>query len=95
MREISDAVHTSRSRLDRVALTRRARELSESALDAEEQKLAGGKSTLFFVLQLQNDLASARSAEVRAKADYNQALSQLRFVEATLLEHRNLAVEVE
>jgi len=68
MREISDAVHTARSRFDRVALTRRARVLSEAALAAEEQKLAGGKSTPFFVLQLQNDLAAARSNEFRSKA---------------------------
>jgi outer membrane protein TolC len=95
MREISDAVHTTRSRLDRVALTRRARELSQSALEAEEQKLAGGKSTLFFVLQLQNDLASARSAEVRAKADYNQALSQLYFAEGSLLDQRSVNVEIQ
>ncbi|MBE0541052.1 MAG: TolC family protein [Verrucomicrobia bacterium] len=93
MREISDALHTARARLDRVGLIRRARELSETALEAEEQKLAGGKSTLFFVLQLQNDLASARSAELRTKADYNQALSQLRFAEATLLERWGLRVE--
>lgn len=94
MREISDAIHTARSRYERVALTRRARELSEAALNAEEQKLAGGKSTLFFVLQLQNDLAAARSAEVRARADYNQALSQLRFAEASLLDHLSIDVEI-
>ena len=56
--------------------------------------LAGGKSTLFFVLQLQNDLAAARSAEVRARADYNQALSQLRFAEASLLDHLSIDVEI-
>ena len=95
MREISDAVHTARSRFDRVALTRRARELSQAALEAEEQKLAGGKSTLFFVLQLQNDLATARSAEIRARADYNQSCSQLRFADATLLEEKGISVEFE
>jgi outer membrane protein TolC len=44
MREISDAVHTARSRFERVALTRRARELSGAALDAEEQKLTGARA---------------------------------------------------
>ena len=95
MREISDAIHTARSRFDRVALTRRSRELSEGALNAENQKLAGGKSTLFFVLQLQNDLASARAAEVRAKADYNQALSQLRFAEGSLLDQLSITLEIQ
>ena len=93
LREISDAVHTARARLERVALTRRARELSDAALEAEGQKFAGGKSTLFFVLQLQSDAAATRSIELRAKADYNQAVSQLRFAEATLLENKGIAVE--
>jgi outer membrane protein TolC len=95
MREISDAVHTVQSRFERVERSRRARELSEAALEAEEQKLTGGKSTLFFVLQLQSDLATSRSAEIRAKADYNRAVSQLRFAEATLLEHGQLDIEIK
>jgi len=95
MREIADAVYTARSCFERVGSARRARELSELALEAEEQKLAGGKSTLFFVLQLQTDLATSRSAELRAKADYNRAVSQLRFAEATLLEHEQVAIEIK
>ena len=95
MREISDAVHTVRSRFERVERSRRARELSELALSAEEQKLAGGKSTLFFVLQLQSELATSRSAEIRSKADYNRAVSQLRFAEATLLEQSQLDIEIK
>lgn len=93
MREIADAVYTARSCFERVGSARRARELSELALAAEEEKLAGGKSTLFFVLQLQTDLATSRSAELRARADYNRAVSQLRFAEATLLEHEQVVIE--
>jgi outer membrane protein TolC len=92
LREISDAAQTAQARYRHIGLTRRARELSESALAAEEQKLAGGNSTLFFVLQLQDDLASARSVELRARADYNRALSQLRFAEASLLSHWRFAI---
>jgi len=95
MREIADAFHTAQSCLARVTRTRRARELAEAALQAEEQKLIGGKSALYFVLQLQNDLASARFAELRAVADYNQALSQLSFADASLLERLRIAVEVK
>ena len=95
MREISDALRTARASLERVSLTRRAREFSERALEAEERKLAGGKSTVFFVLQLQGDFAGAQSAELRAKADYNRAVSQLAFVEASTLERRNISVEIK
>jgi outer membrane protein len=95
MRQVSDALHTARSHFERVTLSRKARELSEAALDAENQKLVGGKSTVFFVLELQNDLATARAAEIRAKADYNKARSQLRFAEASLLEHWRVAIELK
>lgn len=95
MRQISDALYTTRAQLDQVTLTRRARELSEAALDAENQKLTGGKSTVFLVLEMQNDLATARATELRAKADYNKTRSQLRFAEATLLEQWQLVIEVK
>ena len=95
MREISDALHTARASLERVSLTRRAREFSERALEAEERKLAGGKSTVFFVLQLQGDLASTQSAELRAAADYNRSVSQLAFVEARTLERRGISIEIK
>lgn len=95
MREISDAHHTARTHLQRVMLTRRARELAESALEAENQKLIGGKSTVFFVLELQSDLAAARAAELRAQADYNRARSQLQFAEGSLLEHWRMTIEVK
>ena len=95
MRQISDALHTARSQYERVALTRHARELSEAALEAENQKLLGGKSTIFLVLELQSDFATARAAELRAKADYNKAYSQMRFAEASLLEHWRVAIELK
>ena len=95
MREISDALHTARASLERASLTRRAREFAQQALEAEERKLAGGKSTVFFVLQLQGDLASAKSAELRAKADYNRALSQLAFAEARTLERSRISLELK
>jgi outer membrane protein TolC len=94
MRQIADALQTAQAQHQRVTLTRRARELSEAALEAENQKLTGGKSTLYLVLEMQNDFAMARTAELRAKADYNIARSQLRFAEATLLEHWKFAVEL-
>lgn len=94
-REVSDALLDSRSALERARANRQAREYAEAALRAEEQKLSTGKSSLFFVLQLQTDLAASESAEVRARADYNKALSQLRFADGTLMEHEGLRLEFE
>lgn len=92
-REVSDAFLNANSALERASATRRAREYADAALRAEEQKLASGKSTLFVVLQLQTDLADTESSEVRARADYNKAVSQLRFAEGSLMEHEGLRLE--
>jgi outer membrane protein TolC len=75
--------------------TRQARTYAEAALDAEQKKYAVGKSTTFTVLQLQNNLTSARSQEIRSLADYNKALSNLAEQEATTLERNKLDLQVK
>ena len=74
---IENSLATARTSLERVEATRQARLYAEEALKAEQMKLEKGKSTSFIVLQLQRDLTSARSAEIRALADYNISLARL------------------
>lgn len=90
--QIDDAVKLAQSSFERVAATKQARVYAESALDAEGKKLENGKSTSFVVLQLQRDLTTARSEEIRALADYNKALTQLSFSQGTTLERNRLNV---
>lgn len=92
LREISDAVHNARSSLERAESARRAIGFAEEALRAEEQKLQSGASNIFVVLELQADVATARLAELQARRDYNQARSQLRHAEGTLLDELRMAV---
>jgi len=47
--------------------------LQEQTLEAEQKKYALGASTVFFVIQYQNDLALARANEVSALASYAKA----------------------
>ena len=91
---IDNSVRLAQANYEQIAATRKAREYAEAALDAEQKKLANGKSTSFVVLQLQRDLTSARSAEIRALADYNKALSQLSLNEGTTLKRNNLEVKL-
>lgn len=89
LREISDAIHNARFSFERYQSARRAVESAQAALKAEEEKLAGGKSSIIFVLQFQADVASAKTAEVVARGDYNKAISQVHYAEGTLLDrHR-------
>ena len=93
--QIDNAVIAARASYERVDATRAAREYAEAALEAEQKKLESGKSTSFFVLQLQRDLTAAQSSEIGALADYNKALANLALSEGTTLERRNVVVEVK
>jgi outer membrane protein TolC len=56
------------------------------------KKLNVGMSTNYFVLQYQDALASARSAEMRALVDYNVAVANIAKVTGTTLETRNITL---
>ena len=86
MVQIDNAVKQAQSAFQSVDATRSARVYAEAALDAEQKKYAVGKSTTFTVLQLQNNLTSARSQEIRALANYNEALVNLAVQEGSTLE---------
>jgi outer membrane protein TolC len=54
----------------------KARILQEQTLDAEQKKLSLGASTIFNVILIQRDLATAQSAEVTALGTYAKAVVQ-------------------
>jgi outer membrane protein TolC len=91
--QIADFVNRAQSRFTQVTSTRRARAYAESALGAEVKKLQNGLSTAFFVLQLQETLTLARTAELQALADYNKIIAQLAFAEGSTLEKHHLSLE--
>jgi outer membrane protein TolC len=92
--QVDNLVGTVRNNFEKVDSTRQARLYAEAALEAEQKKLENGKSTSFFVLQLQRDLTNARSAEIQALSDYNKAVSDLSLGEGTILEKNNIQVDV-
>lgn len=93
--EVDNAVKAVESAFQRVTSTRQARQFAETALQAEQEKLRNGVSTSFIVLQFQERLTAARTAEIRALADYNQALAQLALSEGSTLEKHGLTVEAK
>ncbi|HEY3835252.1 MAG TPA: TolC family protein, partial [Bryobacteraceae bacterium] len=66
--------------------------LEEQTLDAEQKKLALGASTVFNVILVQRDLATAQSAEVAALSGYSKARVQLDFATAQTLLNNNISV---
>ncbi len=69
----SGQIITSR---ERIASTSEARRLARESLDAGEEKLKAGTGTTFVVLDLQKKLTEAEAAELRARTDYNNAVSE-------------------
>lgn len=93
--EIDNNVTAARVSFERVGSTREARLYAEAALDAERKKLENGKSTSFFVLQLQKDLTAARSGEIRALTDYNKSLADLARGEGSTLDRRAINLQIQ
>jgi outer membrane protein TolC len=93
--QIATSVNRVQSRGSQVDSTRRARVYAEAGLAAEQKKLVNGLSTSFFVLQLQETLTAAQTAEIQALADYNKELAQLSFAEGSTLERQHLEVQMK
>lgn len=93
--QVADLVNRVQSRYSQINSTHQARVYAEAALAAEQKKLANGLSTAFIVLQLQETLTAARTAEFQAMADYNKILAQLAFAEGSTLERHHLNLEVK
>jgi outer membrane protein TolC len=92
---IDNDIGTLQSDYDAVQATHAQRLYEEQALEAEQKKLANGKSTTYQVLLVQRDLTTARGNEIQALNLYNQHLSQLSLDEGTTLERLNIDFQVK
>lgn len=88
--EIRNAVRLVETNFKRIAAYRLARELAEKKLEAEDKKLLVGLTTNYIVLQHQRDLATARSNELRAIAEYILSQAALEKAMGISLENKNI-----
>jgi outer membrane protein TolC len=93
--QIADYANRVQSRFSQVGSTRKARSFAEAALAAELKKLQNGLSTSYFVLQSEEILTAAQTAELQALTDYNRILAQLAFAEGSILERNHLELEAK
>ena len=70
----------------------KARILEQQTLDAEQQKLRLGTSTVFNVIQIQRDLANSLSAEVSALDAYAKAKVELERSTGQVLTNHNISL---
>jgi outer membrane protein TolC len=90
VRNAAQAVEITRRQIQ---AARAARESAEIQLAGEQKRYRTGLSTTFLVLQFQNQLVNARTAEIRAEANYNQAIANLQRATATTLRANNVTVK--
>lgn len=81
-----------RTAAEAVQSIRKTRELAERQLEIETDRFEVGMSTNFEVLQFQEDLTAARSAELRALIDQRIAETQLQRAMGLLLQRYGIAV---
>ena len=91
VRTAARSVESSYKQLD---VTRRGRAYAEERLNAFIKKNAVGLATTKDVLDVENDLVSAKGNEIKALAAYNNAISQLWRITGELLDRQGVKVSV-
>jgi outer membrane protein len=89
VRNSAQAVEITRRQ---IKTARAARESAEIQLAGEQKRYQTGLSTTFLVFQYQNQLVNARTVELRAEANYNQAVANLQRATSTTLRVNNVTV---
>ena len=84
--EVEEFTRNIKTTLQRIEAAKKARELAEKQLEAEEAKFKVGRTTNKNVLDFQEDLAQAQTRELRAVVAYKKALIDLKTSRGTLLE---------
>ena len=87
VRNALQAVHSAQSRLAAATLARRS---AEEQYSSEQRQFQAGTSTVFLVLQRQTDLITARSREVRTRADLAEAVANLDRATARTIETQHI-----
>jgi len=89
VRNALQAVTSAQSRLDAAVLARRS---AEEQYASEQRRFQAGTTIVFLVLQRQTDLISARSREVRARADLGEAIANLDRATARTIEAQKITL---
>lgn len=93
--EVRRAVRALQDGAKAIAAAEKARELAERNLDAEQKKFANGMSTNYQVLKIQEDLATAQAAELRARVAYRQAMAGYHVAVGDLLSTVGIQIAAE
>jgi HAE1 family hydrophobic/amphiphilic exporter-1 len=92
VRNALEQLNSSRARYDSAQIATRA---ASEQYESEQRQFQEGTSTMFLVLQRQTSMISARSNEVRARADLAQAIANVNRATARTLEANQIKVDTQ
>jgi len=92
VRNAVQALRSAESRLASAAATRRSAELQ---YESEQRQFRAGTTTVFLVLQRQNELLAARGRELQAQTDLNKAIALFQRATGNTLTANNVALRNE
>ena len=92
--DVRNAVQAVETTQRQVVTARAATKSAEIQLAGEMKRYQAGMSTTFLIFQFEDQLVTVRTAELRAEANYNQALANLQRATSTTLRANNVTVDV-
>jgi outer membrane protein TolC len=92
VRNSSQALRSAEARLASAAATRAS---TEQQYESEQRQFRAGTSTVFLVLQRQNELLAARGRELQAQTDLNKAIAEFQRATGNTLQANHVAVRTD
>ncbi len=93
--DVRNASQSLRSAEARLASAASSRASTEQQYESEQRQFRAGTTTIFLVLQRQNELLAARGRELQAQTDLNKAIAEFQRATENTLEANNVAVRTD
>jgi HAE1 family hydrophobic/amphiphilic exporter-1 len=93
--DVRNATQTLRSAEARLAAAASTRSSTEQQYESEQRQFRAGTTTVFLVLQRQNEVLAARGRELQAQTDLNKAIAEFQRATGNTLEANNVAVRFD
>jgi outer membrane protein TolC len=91
--EVQTSLQALRSAEARLASAAASRASSEQLYESEQRRLQNGTSTVYLVLQRQQELVAARGRELQAQTDLNKAIAAFQRSTGNTFEAHNITVK--
>jgi outer membrane protein TolC len=90
--DVRNSTQTLRSAEARLASAAATRSSAEQQYESEQRQFKAGTTTVFLVLQRQNELLAARGRELQAQTDLNKAIAEFQRATGNTLGANNVSV---